>query len=1158
MPTKLSRLCDAVIEAGWLAALIVTPLFFNVYSNRVFEPDKLSLLRSIALVMLGAWAIKVIDGGLKTGPGHDSPPLLADRSERTTWRAVLRIPLVLPTLLLVAAYLISTILSVLPRVSLWGSYQRLQGTYTTLSYILIAALVLGHLRRREQLDRIIFAVILTSLPISLYGILQHYRLDPLPWGGDVSERVAGNMGNAIFIAAYLIMAFFITLERLVRSFGRLMTEDENTGPDAILAGCYLFIIGVQLIAIYFTQSRGPWLGLLGGLYIFVLLGLVSLRRRATGSLTLTDLGKAVGAGFLWVTLGLVGAAIDGATGFLVGGALGIALTAALYIALVVTRRGLHWLWLSWIVVTLLGIGFLVVFNLPHTPLAPLRELPYIGRLGSVLVTDEGTGKVRVLIWEGASKLILPHAPLIYPDGRTDAVNPIRPLVGYGPESMWVAFNPFYPPDLAHLEARNASPDRSHNETFDSLVITGLFGFLAYIFLFGSIFYYSLRWLGLITSHNERSLFLALFVGGGIVGAIGPLLLEGTLRFLGVGIPAGFIAGFILYVTIAAIRARGDGAAELSPQRLLFIVALLATIVAHFIEIHFGIAIAATRTYFWTLTAVLVLIGTGWLALSEVETVARPQVQAAQVTAEMSRSARRRAKAKQRAQVAAPTQARGFLGSTVSPIWPYAFIGALILLTLAWDYITNQSRDNRTLNIFWEALTTRIPQGQQVAHTSLGILWLVVFTWLVGGMLAVALLAREKNTVKWPRQFGLYSLATWGVFIAFGIWQAASLRVTPVTNIVQAEQLADNTANHIWRYYTGLFIVLMAVAWALWLVRPRPQPIFSRQGGVALVGAGVIAIVLFLFISAVNVDIVRADIYYKQGLAYESEGQWDGSIFLYSKALSVESSEDFYYLFLGRALLERARRTADGPAQLAQGISLQDARSLRPDRFARFSRTDFINVAKVVLEEARRLNPLNTDHSANLGRLYRAWGEMTTDPALRSQRFAQASEYYRQATTLSPNAAHLQNEWAIVFMEENDLTQAEAKLQRSLELDQEFDQTYLLLGDLARAKNDWANAEVQYKKALALNPRLLQARSALAFVYTQQGKLAEAIAENLEVLRGAPNDLQTHRNLALLYQQVGQFSEALAQARIARDLTPENERGPLDQLIAELEKQLGGG
>jgi len=57
MSTKLSVFCDKVVEAGWLVAIIVVPLFFNVYSSRVFEPDKLTLLRSIALVMAVAWVI---------------------------------------------------------------------------------------------------------------------------------------------------------------------------------------------------------------------------------------------------------------------------------------------------------------------------------------------------------------------------------------------------------------------------------------------------------------------------------------------------------------------------------------------------------------------------------------------------------------------------------------------------------------------------------------------------------------------------------------------------------------------------------------------------------------------------------------------------------------------------------------------------------------------------------------------------------------------------------------------------------------------------------------------------------------------------------------------------------------------------------------------
>ena len=66
MPNRLSRYCDGVIEAGWLLALVVTPLFFNVYSSRVFEPDKIALLRSLALIVLTAWLIKIIqEGGLR-------------------------------------------------------------------------------------------------------------------------------------------------------------------------------------------------------------------------------------------------------------------------------------------------------------------------------------------------------------------------------------------------------------------------------------------------------------------------------------------------------------------------------------------------------------------------------------------------------------------------------------------------------------------------------------------------------------------------------------------------------------------------------------------------------------------------------------------------------------------------------------------------------------------------------------------------------------------------------------------------------------------------------------------------------------------------------------------------------------------------------------
>jgi hypothetical protein len=119
-------------------------------------------------------------------------------------------------------------------------------------------------------------------------------------------------------------------------------------------------------------------------------------------------------------------------------------------------------------------GFLVVLSIPNGPLKPAADAG-IGRLGEVFETEGGTGRVRVLIWEGIVDLITPHAPLQFPDGSTDQWNAIRPLIGYGPEALYVAYNRFYPPDLAHYEARNASPDRSHNETFDALAFTDCWG-----------------------------------------------------------------------------------------------------------------------------------------------------------------------------------------------------------------------------------------------------------------------------------------------------------------------------------------------------------------------------------------------------------------------------------------------------------------------------------------------------------------------------------------------------------------------------------------------------------------------------------------------------------------------------------------------------------
>ena len=86
MPTKLSRYAEGVMEAAWLAAVMLVPVFFNVYSSRIFEPDKITLLRSLALVILAAWVVKLIEQG--GSAGSDS------HAQGRGLKAILRIPLV--------------------------------------------------------------------------------------------------------------------------------------------------------------------------------------------------------------------------------------------------------------------------------------------------------------------------------------------------------------------------------------------------------------------------------------------------------------------------------------------------------------------------------------------------------------------------------------------------------------------------------------------------------------------------------------------------------------------------------------------------------------------------------------------------------------------------------------------------------------------------------------------------------------------------------------------------------------------------------------------------------------------------------------------------------------------------------------------------------
>ncbi len=416
---RLHLLCERAIRFGLPAIVLLVPILVNPVGCRLYKLPKITLFRFTTLLLLTAWLVDRINR----------------RGLAASLRRLLARPLVLPALLFASVHILSTVTSVAPHLSLWGSFIRVYGTYNVLCYVAFFLLIILNLHASRELDWLITLALLASLPVALYGVLQRSGLDPIFPKYDYSSRVVSTIGNPIFLGAYLIMVIPLAFGRLLVSL-RALLGGNHPAPSRLsmvleVVG-YSSLLLLQLMCLLYTQARGPWLGLLSG--------------------------------------------------------------ALLFAVLLALRYGIKKLLLMAIAASVALIALLAALNLPDTPLEPFTESPYLSRLviSDELAAGRGTEWVRLLIWQGSLELIRSRPNIGF---TPDPLRPLRHLVGYGPETMEVVFPQVYPPRLAYVEAREAVIDRAHNELLDLLVTTGVLGLAAFLLLIGSFFYHgvSLLW-----------------------------------------------------------------------------------------------------------------------------------------------------------------------------------------------------------------------------------------------------------------------------------------------------------------------------------------------------------------------------------------------------------------------------------------------------------------------------------------------------------------------------------------------------------------------------------------------------------------------------------------------------------------------------------------
>lgn len=233
---NLEKTLKYLIYTG-LTALLFTPL---IYAKTLFFPyitGKAYFFRVIIEVILFLWLILTI--------------LNREYRPKKSW-----------LLYTVGAFMISILVSDVFgsnwTASFWSNFERMEG-YITLIHLFGLFLVAGTVVRNNKMWRNLFSVsIVVSLIVVSLAFKQMIQSD------DVGIRLAASLGNAAYLAVYMLFHIFISLFYIVKiNFKKYWWW------------IYLVAIILNTFILFKTATRGAMLGLVGGIILTVTLVLLS-------------------------------------------------------------------------------------------------------------------------------------------------------------------------------------------------------------------------------------------------------------------------------------------------------------------------------------------------------------------------------------------------------------------------------------------------------------------------------------------------------------------------------------------------------------------------------------------------------------------------------------------------------------------------------------------------------------------------------------------------------------------------------------------------------------------------------------------------------------------------------------------------------------------
>jgi len=223
-----------IIFGSFLVVLIPVVIVPESYFPYIIQ--KTIILRIIVEVIFGAYVILVL-----------FKPEYRPRKSIILWSV----------LAFAGVMLLTTLTSQSVARSWWGNWERMFGTFTYLHYFAWYIALISVFNSKIMWNRILNFSLFVSLLISLYSLSQRFSLFNTFEPG--LQRVNGTMGNASFLATYLLFHLFIALLFII----------EKKGLRWKL--CYFSIFIADLFVLLLTGTRGALLALIASIVLFVVL-----------------------------------------------------------------------------------------------------------------------------------------------------------------------------------------------------------------------------------------------------------------------------------------------------------------------------------------------------------------------------------------------------------------------------------------------------------------------------------------------------------------------------------------------------------------------------------------------------------------------------------------------------------------------------------------------------------------------------------------------------------------------------------------------------------------------------------------------------------------------------------------------------------------------